>query len=512
MTERPGQFPFTRGDSPRGPDPEDWFSTYYSGAGTATDTNKLFKERFARSDGRPSLLLAMDLPTQVGLDPDDDLAVGEVGRIGVAVSSLDDILALFDGIGLDSVTSGTVGNAIGVFTCPLFERAGIDTGVAARDMRIVLQNDPLKEYTGRGTQIFPIATALELSTDVVEYVHRTLGSTWKPQYTCSTQMRWGGVSASQEIGFGLANMTTYVEAAARRGIDPAAYLSRTDLHMSSDEDLLGEVAKFRAARRAWAMLVERRFGRAVAEAAPLKITVFTAGNRLTAQRPLNNIVRTTTHVLAAMLGGVHEILVPGYDEALGLPTQEATALTNATKEILFHEAGIGRAADQLGGSEEVERLTDELTEEALEWFDVIAEKGGMVTAISEGFIHAEMTAGTYRRQLELESGERRIVGLNHGDTGEATPLEIFEGNPNAEAEQLERVGGLRASRPEAPVGAALLALQAEATKKVADPSHNLVPAVGTCVEARATVGEIFTVLREVFGTTAAPTVAAGSIA
>jgi methylmalonyl-CoA mutase N-terminal domain/subunit len=511
MTERPGEFPFTRGDSPRGPDPERWFATYYSGSGTAPDTNKLFKERFAQADSKPSLLLAMDLPTQVGLDPDDDLAVGEVGRIGVAVSSLDDILALFDGIGLDSVTSGTVGNSIGVFTCPLFERAGIHTRVGAADMNIVLQNDPLKEYTGRGTQIFPIATALELSTDVVEYVHRTLGPTWKPQYTCSTQMRWGGVSAAQEIGFGLANMTTYVDSAARRGIDPAAYLSRTDLHMSSDEDLLGEVAKFRAARRTWATLVERRFGRAAAEAAPLKITVFTAGNRLTAQRPLNNIVRTTTHVLAAMLGGVHEILVPGYDEALGLPTREATALTNATKEILHHESGIGRSPDPLGGSEEVERLTDQLTEEALAWFGRIEEKGGMVAAISEGFVHGEMTAGTYERQLEVESAERRIVGLNHGDTAEATPMEIFEGNPNAEAEQVERVRNLRASRPEAPVAAALLGLHDEAGKKVSDPTYNLVPAVGECVEARATVGEIFDVLREVFGTTAAPTVVTGSV-
>jgi methylmalonyl-CoA mutase N-terminal domain/subunit len=512
VTERPGQFPFTRGDSPQGPDPSDWFSTYYSGSGTATDTNKLFKERFAQSSSAPSLLLAMDLPTQVGLDPDNDLAVGEVGRIGVAVSSLDDILALFDGIGLDSVTSGTVGNSIGVFTCPLFERAGADTGVSPRAMNIVLQNDPLKEYTGRGTQIFPIATALELSSDVVEYVHKTLGPTWKPQYTCSTQMRWGGVSAAQEIGFGLANMITYVESAARRQIDPAAYLARTDLHMSSDEDFLGEVAKFRAARRTWATILERRFGRAVAEASPLKITVFTAGNRLTAQRPLNNIVRTTTHVLAAMLGGVHEILVPGYDEALGLPTRDATALTNATKEILHYESGIGRAADQLGGSEEVERLTDELTEQALEWFDLIEEKGGMVAAISEGFIHAEMTAGTYHRQLELESGERRIVGLNHGDTGEATPMEIFEGNPNAEAEQVERVRSLRASRAEAPLAAALLGLHDEAEKKVTDPTHNLVPAVGGCVEAKATVGEIFDVLREAFGTTAAPTVATGTIA
>lgn len=512
MTERPGHFPFSRGDSPAGPDPSDWFATYYSGSGTATDTNKLFKERFAQSDSAPSLLLAMDLPTQVGLDPDDELAVGEVGRIGVAVSSLDDILALFDGIGLDSVTSGTVGNAIGVFTCPLFERAGAHTGVAPQAMHIVLQNDPLKEYTGRGTQIFPIATALELSIDVVEYVHKTLGTTWKPQYTCSTQMRWGGVSASQEIGFGLANMMTYVEAAGRRQIEPAAYLARTDLHMSSDEDLLGEVAKFRAARRAWATILERRFGRAVAERAPLKITVFTAGNRLTAQRPLNNIVRTTTHVLAAMLGGVHEILVPGYDEALGLPTREATALTNATKQILHYESGIGRSADPLGGSEEVERLTDELTEQALEWFEVIEGKGGMVAAIAEGFIHAEMTSGTYQRQLELESDERRIVGLNYGDTAEASPMEIFEGNPNAEAEQVERVRSLRASRPEAALGAALRELRCEAKRKLADPTHNLVPAVAGCVEARATVGEIFDVLREAFGTTTAPTIATGAIA
>jgi methylmalonyl-CoA mutase N-terminal domain/subunit len=498
-TELPGVFPFTRGTLATGPDPAGWFGTYYTGAGTSVDTNRLFKDRFTSAAGVPNLLLAMDLPTQVGFDPDAELAIGEVGRVGVAVSSLQDMLDVFDGIGLDRVTSGTVGNSIGIYTCPLFEAAGRRGGVSADRMRITLQNDPLKEYTGRGTQIFPVETALQLSIDVVEYVHRKIGPSWKPQYTCSTQMRWGGVSAAQEIGFGLSNMLTYVQAAQARAIEPTEYLSHTDLHMSSDENLLGEIAKFRAARRTWALLLEKRYGRSVAERSPLNITVFTAGNRLTAQRPLNNIVRTTTHILAAMLGGVSEMLVPGYDEALGLPTREATALTNSTKQILFHESGVGTAVDPLGGSQELERLTDAMTEEALHWIDVVEGHGGMLNAIATGFIDDAMTEGTLRRQIDIETNEQVIVGLNYGDVAPAPPLEIFRGNPDAEQQQIERVANLRRTRSGADVLRSLKELQAGATRKSNDMSYNLIPDVGTCIDAFATVGEIFLVLRDVFG-------------
>lgn len=497
--EMPGQFPFSRGDSPDGPDVSNWFATYYSGSGTSTDTNVLFRERFLGAEGRPSLLLAMDLPTQVGIDPDHHLALGEVGKIGVAVSTLDDLLELFRGIPLDNVVSGTVGNSIGAWTCPLFLAAGEATGVAPNDLRIVLQNDPLKEFTGRGTQFFDAATAIELAADVVEYAHLRLGGTWKPQYTCSTQMRWGGVSAAQEIGFGLASMMTYVRAAERRGVAPIDYLRRTDLHMSSDERLLEEVAKFRAARRAWAYILRDTFGRDVAEAAPLHITVFTAGNRLTAQRPLNNIVRTTTHVLAAMLGGVHEMLVPGYDEALGLPTKEATSLTNATKQILFHEAGIGQVVDALGGSHEVERLTSELAEEARHWFDVVEDGGGMLAAIEDRSIWDHMTLGTYERQLEVEHGTRKIVGLNFGDTASAPALEIFAGNPRAEEEQIIRVDNVRAGRDRGTVAAALDKLREAAGRKHENLSYNIIDDVKAAIEARATVGEIFDVLRSEMG-------------
>lgn len=497
--EVPGAFPFTRGDSKQGPDPAGWFATYYSGSGTSGDTNALFRDRFLGAGGTPSLLLAMDLPTQVGIDPDHPLALGEVGKIGVAVSSLEDILSLFDGIPLSQVISGTVGNSIGVWTCPLFVTAGESTGVAASDMRIVLQNDPIKEFTGRGTQIFSPEVAIELAADVVEFAHLRLGAGWKPQYTCSTQMRWGGVSAAQEIGLGLASMMTYVRASGRRDVDPRAYLARTDLHMSSDEDLLGEVAKFRAARRTWAYILRDTFGPDVAEHSPLHITVFTAGNRLTAQRPLNNIVRTTTHVLAAMLGGVHEMLVPGYDEALGLPTKEATALTNATKQILFHETGIGSVADALGGSQELERRTGELADEARHWYDTVEEMGGMLAAIENRFIWDEMTSGTYNRQLEIESGQRKVVGLNFGDTAPAPALELFEGNPRAESDQLQRLKILRERRSEYDVRSALAGLREAARRKQANLRSNIIPEVKQAIEARASVGEIFDVLRSELG-------------
>jgi methylmalonyl-CoA mutase N-terminal domain/subunit len=495
-SEVPGRFPFTRGARTSGPDTSHWFGTYYTGAGTPEDTNRLFKDRFTAAPGIPSLLLAMDLPTQVGLDPDHDLAFGEVGRIGVAVSSLQDILDVFDGISLDSVKSGTVGNSIGVYTCPLFLLAGRRTGVAPSSMRITLQNDPLKEYTGRGTQIFSVDTAVSLSIDVVEYVHRNIGAAWKPQYTCSTQMRWGGVDAGQEIAFGLGHMLTYTEAARERGIAPIDYLRRTDLHMSSDEDLLGEVAKFRAARRTWALVLEERYGRETAEACPLTITVYTAGNRLTAQRPLNNIVRTTTHILAAMLGGVDEMLVPGYDEALGLPTREAAALANATKQILYHETGIGRSVDPLGGSLEVERLTADLVEQARSWMNIVHDHGGPLAAIATGFIDGQMTDGVARRQQEIESCERKIVGLNYGDVAEADSLELFETNPAAEQEHIARVQKLRADRDGDAVRRALDKLRGSAHEKSKASRHNIIPDVAECIDASATVGEVFAVLRD----------------
>ena len=496
IPERPGAFPFSRGTSEAGPSVDGWFHTYYSGAGTAKDTNHLFKDRFA--SGTPSLLLAMDLPTQVGLDPDDELSIGEVGRIGVAVSSLKDITDVFDGLRLSEITSGTVGNSIGIYTCPLFELAGQKQGVNSRHMQITLQNDPLKEFTGRGTQIFPIDVAVELSIDVVEYATR-LGANWKPQYTCSTQMRWGGVSAAQEIGFGLSNMLEYVRALQHRELDLTEYLRMTDFHMSADEDLLSEVAKFRAARRAWALLLRDKFGAAIAEACPLRITVFTAGNRLTAQRPMNNIVRTTTHILAAMLGGVEELLVPAYDEALGLPTREATQLTNATKQILHYETGIGRSVDPLGGSEVIERLTDELTEESLYWVKQIDDAGGMIAAIASGVIDDAMTSGMLDRQLEIESGDRKIIGLNFGDVGEAAPLEVFQGNSEAERDQLQRMAALRQMRSKAEVQNALNALVTGAKRKSRDASYNLIPDVALCLESLCSIGEVFGVLREILG-------------
>jgi methylmalonyl-CoA mutase, N-terminal domain len=495
--ELAGVFPFTRGATTVGPDTDRWFATYYSGAGTAPDTNQLFKDRFAM--GVTQLVLAMDLPTQVGIDPDDELAAGEVGRVGVAVSSIDDMAAVFHGLDLELLSTGTVGNAIGIYTAPLFELAGKMQGVDGKQMHVSLQNDPLKEFTGRGAYIFPIEIALELSIDVVEYCHRYLGKNWKPQYTCATQMRWGGVSAAQEIGFGLASMMTYLDRACRRRIDPSQYLARTDFHMSADNDLLEEIAKFRAARRLWAQLISDRYGRTIAESSPLTITVFTAGNRLTAQRPLNNIVRTTVHAMAAMLGGVNEMVLPGYDEALGLPSREAAALTNATKQILYYESGIGRVVDAIGGSYELERLTTLLCDEGRYWFDTVQDQGGMVTAIESGFVRSTMAEALHGTQLEIDGGARKVVGLNFGDVSATSPPKLFRGNPDAERDQIERVKSLRQRRPSAPTSRSLATLREAAIRKAREPERNLVPEVSACIESMSTVGEIFGVLRDIFG-------------
>lgn len=492
----PGQPPYTRGLTPAGFRNHQWPVDFYSGHGSSADTNQWYRQ--LRAQGATNLRLAMDLPTQLGLDPDHPQAHGEVGRVGVAVSSLADMERVFDGIPLDQVSTGTVGNCIGPYAVALFASTGLRQGIDPRKMRVVMQNDPLKAFTGRGTYIFPVSVSVDLAADTLEYVTRHFPN-WVPQYACSTQMRWAGISAAQEIGFGLANLLTYIDAGVRRGLKLEEFAPKMDWHASCDNDLFEEAAKFRAGRRLYAKLMRERYGTEDPKVLGLRITVFTAANRLTAQQPMNNIVRTTLHVLAAMLGGVERISTPSYDEALTLPTLEATRLANLTKQIIHFESGVNNTVDPLGGSYYVEALTEQLEAAGRRCFDEVERQGGAVAAIESGYYDQKMTAGLYRYQREVEAGERVVVGVNSFTREEEVPIDLFQGNAQAEADQTAAVRRLKAERSQQAVQAALAELRRVAEAKAAGRQQNIMPAMLAAVQAYATVGEIFGELRVVFG-------------
>ncbi|MEE9198243.1 MAG: methylmalonyl-CoA mutase family protein, partial [Dehalococcoidia bacterium] len=324
----PGQYPFTRGRYAAGYRNFEWPHDFYTGYGGSDDANERYRQLV--DHGATWLTLALDLPSQVGYDPDHPMAVGEVGKAGVALSSLQDVQRLMKGIPLDRVGLSTVGNCIGPYILALFRVLGETSGIEPQRMRVRLQNDPLKEYTGRGTYIFNIRMVVELAMDVVEYIVKNLPG-WVPQYVCSTQMRWGGVGPAEEIAFGIANFLTYVEAGLGRGLRLDQLVPTMDLHMSTDGDLLEEVAKYRAVRRLFAKLMKERYECDDPRVLGLRLTTYTASNRMTAQQPLNNIVRSTLHVLAAILGGAEHIWAPAYDEALARPTYQSTRVAKLTK-------------------------------------------------------------------------------------------------------------------------------------------------------------------------------------
>lgn len=499
----PGQYPYTRGRDPVGFRAFRWPLAFYSGFGSSESAQERYRALYAA--GAKEIILALDLPTQIGLDSDHPLAQGEVGKVGVALDSIVDLEGLMEGIPLEDMHTGTVGNCIGPWILAMFYTLGEVRGIDAKYMPIWLQNDPFKEYTGRGTFIFPPRVAVDLASDVVEYVCKYLPR-WEPQYNCTTTMRWGGASASQEAGFGIANLICYVETAQRKGIKPEDFVPRINLHMTADSDFFEEVAKFRAVRRLWARIARERFKTDDPRVLALRLTVFTGAHRLTAQEPLNNIIRTTMHVLAAILGGAENILVPAHDEALALPTFESTRLASLTKHILHDECFVGYTADPLGGSYYVESLTNQIEEKARYWYDQVETIGGAVVAIEQGFYLREMAEGMYCYHKEIQSGERTVIGVNKFVLEEEVPINIFKGDPEAERRQIERLKSLRQERNRDRIEMALKELKKVAERKKFGSSDNIVPAMLEAVRAHATVGEIFGILREVFGEYKPPTI------
>ncbi len=499
----PGQFPFTRGRDPLGYRAFRWSLRFYSGYGSSESANERYRKLCAA--GSNQISMALDLPTQNGYDSDHPLARGEVGKVGVALCSLRDMEQVFSGLPLDRIGTGTVGNCIGPWTVAMFQSVGERYGLDPAQMKVHLQNDPIKEYTGRGTYIFPPQVAVDLASDVVQYLRQHLRG-WEPQFNCSTTMRWGGCTTGQEIGFGIANLVAYIEAAQKKGVSPEDLVPTMNLHMTADNDFFEEVAKFRATRRLWARVARERFQTEDPRVLALRLTIFTGAHRLTAQEPLNNIVRTTMHVLASMLGGVENISTPAHDEALALPTFESTRLSQITKVILQDESLVGQTVDPLGGSYYVESLTNQLEEKGRAVYQKVEEQGGAVAALEKGYYLREMAEGMYRQQRAVESGERVVVGVNKYVVETEVPIKLFKGDPEDERRQVERLQRVRVERDGARVERSLAGIRRVAEAKVAGRGENIVPAMIEAVKARATIGEIFSILREIFGEYKPPTI------
>jgi methylmalonyl-CoA mutase N-terminal domain/subunit len=492
----PGQYPFTRGIDPVGYRAFRSPLGFYAGFGSGESANKRYRQLYAA--GSRDIGLALDLPTQLGMDSDDPLAEGEVGKVGLAIDTAADLERALKGIPLSGLKTGTVGNCIGPWALALFlvlcERAKLQPP----QIGIRLQNDPFKEYTGRGTFIFNPTVAVDFASDVVTYMHKNVPH-WEPQWSCTTTMRWGGCTASQEVGFGIANLICYAQAVQAKGVRPEHYIPRVDLHMSSDNDLFEEVAKFRTARRLWARIAEEKFGTRDPRILSLRISTYTAANRLTAQEPLNNVIRSTMHVLASMLAGIDHITAAAYDEALALPTFESARLASLTKHILNHENCIGHTVDPLAGSYYLESLTTQIEEKARYWYEQVENMGGAKAAIESGYYLKEMAKGQYQNQKEIENGERKVVGVNLFALDRKVPIPIFKGDPKGEARQIGRLNQVRRRRNKARVTRSLDELSKTADEKAKGKEINIVPAMLEAVRTHATEGEIFAALRKVYG-------------
>ena len=487
----PGGFPFTRGIHPTMYRGRLWTMRQYAGFGDAAESNRRY--RYLLGQGVTGLSVAFDLPTQIGYDSDHALAAGEVGRVGVAIDSLEDMARLFDGIPLDRVSTSMTINATAIILLALYVAAGKRQGVEPRRLAGTVQNDVLKEYVARGTYIYPPRDSLRVVTDVVAFCEREMPR-WHPISISGYHVREAGSTAAQEIAFTFAHAAAYVQAAVDRGLDVDSFGSRLSFFFNAHNDFLEEIAKFRAARRLWATLMRDRFGAAAPRAQQLRFHAQTAGSTLTAQQPENNIVRVALQALAAVLGGTQSLHCNGRDEALGLPTEEAAQIALRTQQIIAAETGVTDTVDPVGGAWTIEALTDRLEAEAVALMERIDQRGGVLAAIESGFIQGEIQEAAYRAQRAVDAGDAVVVGVNRFAAGETTPIETHRMDPRTEAEQAARVAALRAARDPAAVSAALAAVG-----QAARGGTNLTPPIIAAVEALATVGEIADTLRGVFG-------------
>jgi methylmalonyl-CoA mutase, N-terminal domain len=487
----PGEYPFTRGVQATMYRGRLWTMRQYAGMGDAEESNKRYQ--YLMANGTTGLSVAFDLPTQIGMDSDHPLAAGEVGKVGVAIDSIEDMQRLFDGIDLTKISTSMTINATASILLALYVAVARRQGADIRKLSGTVQNDVLKEYIARGTYIYPPQQAMRVITDMFSWAHEHVPD-WNTISISGYHMREAGSTAVQEVAFTLGNGMAYVEAAIKAGLDVDKFAPRLSFFFNAHNNFLEEVAKFRAARRMWARIMREHFKAKNPRSWMLRFHTQTAGSTLTAQQPENNIVRTAIQALAAVLGGTQSLHTNSYDEALALPTEPAARIALRTQQVIACESGAPQTIDPLAGSYYVETLTNEIEKRAAEYLGKIEVLGGMLKAIERGFVQQEIQNAAYEYQQQVDHQEAIVVGVNRFEVEEEKPIPIQRIDPALEPRQIERVRALRTKRDAAPCQAAL-----KAAEDAARSGANVMPHIIAAVEAYATVGEISDALRRVFG-------------
>ncbi len=487
----PGEFPYTRGIYPTMYRGRFWTMRQYAGFGTAVESNQRY--RYLLGKGQAGLSVAFDLPTQIGMDSDHPLALGEVGKVGVAIDSLEDMETLFDGIPLEKVSTSMTINATAAILLCLYVAVAKKQGASLAKLSGTVQNDVLKEYIARGTYIYPVRPAMRIVTDIFAWCSDHLPK-WNTISISGYHIREAGSTAIQEVAFTLADGIAYVQAALDAGLGVDDFAPQLSFFFNAHSDLLEEIAKYRAARRLWAKIMRDRFGARDPRSLLLRFHAQTAGSSLTAQQPENNIVRVAIQALAAALGGCQSLHTNSMDEALALPTEDAALIALRTQQILAHETGVTNTTDPVAGSYAIEHLTNEIEQGATDYISRIDAMGGMLRAIESGFVQGEIQKAAYDFQRAIESKDQIIVGVNDFIAEEPRTIPTLRIEPEIERSQIARLNALRAKRDSAKTQSALAELQRRASS-----TENLLPAILAAVEAHATVGEISDTLRRVFG-------------
>ncbi len=487
----PGEYPFTRGIYPTMYRGRFWTMRQYAGFGSATESNQRY--RYLLSKGQAGLSVAFDLPTQIGMDSDHPLALGEVGKVGVAIDSLEDMETLFDGIPLEKVSTSMTINATAAILLCLYVAVAKRQGASLQKLSGTVQNDVLKEYIARGTYIYPVRPAMRIVTDIFAWCRDHLPK-WNTISISGYHIREAGSTAVQEVAFTLADGIAYVQAALDAGLRVDEFAPQLSFFFNAHNDLLEEIAKYRAARRLWAKIMAERFGAKDPRSLMLRFHAQTAGSSLTAQQPENNIVRVAIQALAAVLGGCQSLHTNSMDEALALPTEDAALIALRTQQVLAHETGVTNTVDPVAGSYAIEHLTNEIERSALAYIDKLDSMGGMLRAIEAGFVQGEIQKAAYEFQRAIEKKDQIVVGVNDFIAEEPRTIPTLRIDAEIERTQIARLNALRAKRDSARAQSALAELQRRAAT-----TENLLPAILAAVEAYATIGEISDVLRRVFG-------------
>jgi len=487
----PGEYPFTRGVQPNMYRGRYWTMRQYAGFATAEESNRRYK--FLLDQGQTGLSVAFDLPTQIGYDSDHPMAMGEVGKVGVTIDSLEDMETLLNGIPLDKVSTSMTINSPALVLLAMYLSVAEKQGVASTDLRGTIQNDILKEYSSRGTYIFPPLPSMKIITDIFAFCAENVPQ-WNTISISGYHIREAGATAVQEVAFTLANGIAYVKAAMDAGLEIDKFAPRLSFFFNAHLDFLEEIAKFRAARRLWARIMKERFGAENPKSMMMRFHTQTAGCTLTAQQPMNNIVRVAFQAMAAVLGGTQSLHTNSMDEALCLPSEDAVRIALRTQQLIAHESGVADTVDPLGGSYYLEKLTNEIEERAEDYIRRIDEMGGAPSAIEKGFVQKEIQDSAYRYQREIEKQERIVVGLNRFQTEEERPKGLLRVDPSVREAQVKRLQALKGRRDSQKVRECLAGL-----KQAAEEGRNLMPSTIDAVKAYATLGEVCDTLRGVFG-------------